>query len=62
MIGENQLLLNILVSISFSSLSYPARLGYGRLIQPAVPYSSPFEIDFWASRTLLSASDMSFLA
>jgi len=74
--GENQPLLNALVSMSPSSRSYPARLKVsqidrqvprpngvaGSFDQPIVPYCSPFETDFWVASTLFSASDMSFLA
>jgi len=60
--GENQCLLNTLVSMSSSSPSYPARLNVGQIKRACVPYSSPFEMDFWVAKTFFSASDISFWA
>jgi len=71
MMGENQLLLNTLVSILPSSLSYPAcaclpQAGLfadrqGRQAQIALacgPYSNLFGMDFCVIRILFSASDI----
>ena len=62
MMGENQRLLNTLVSISSSSPLCPAWIEAERLDQPVVRYSTPFETDFWVAQSFFSASDISFLA
>jgi len=75
MIRENQLLLKTLVSISPSSLSYPAcaclpqadlfvdRQGsQARIALVCGPYSNFFGMDFCVVRTLFSASDINFSA
>ncbi len=62
MMGENQLLLNALVSILPSSLPYSSWTGKFRSVWYVVPYSKSFEMNFLVVRTLFSAFDINLLA
>jgi hypothetical protein len=63
MMGENQLLLNALVSILPSSPFCPGRLRVRQIdFQPGGVPLVHFEMDFRVARSLFSASDISFSA
>jgi len=62
MTGENQLLLNTLVSILPSLLPSPSRVRQVQIARCVVPYSKSFEPGCLAVRTLFPPSEISLLA